>query len=185
VRVKQLWEVVKAAARQFVKDNLWVQAAALSYYTIFAPPAILLIILRSTLLVYEQRLVESTLFGLIRETVGKEIDVMGEYLSSVVPKISYLLLQFFSFVVPIVLITLLFAAIFRFLPDAQLAWSEVWAGALLTTLLFSIGRYLIDFYIDTISADSLYQAAGSVMIIMLWSFYASIIFLFGAAFTHH
>ncbi len=273
MKVKQVWKVTKAAAVQFGKDNLWVNAAALSYYTIFALPPMLMIILRSTSLVYEREIVESTLFGVIRETIGQEsarqlsqtldqigifegpwwtiivgvagllftsttvfvtiqsslnkifrikpaprsgllrflrdrllsltfllalgfvllvslilntlINIMGGYLASLIPKLSYILLQILSFALPLVLITLLFAAIFRFLPDARLSWKEVATGALLTTILFSIGRYAIGFYISSTGAGNLYQAARSVMVIMLWGFYASIIFLFGAAFTHH
>ena len=79
--------------------------------------------------------------------------------------------------------TLLFAMLFRYLPDEQLEWKFTWSGALTTAILFGVGQYLIGFLIGRSQVASLYDAAGSVMVIMLWVYYASAVFLFGASFT--
>ncbi len=82
------------------------------------------------------------------------------------------------------IITVLFAMIFKFLPDANLKWRDTWKGAIFTALLFSVGKDLIGFYIGNSQTANLYEAAGSVMVIMVWVFFASTIFLFGAVFTY-
>ncbi|MGC1481456.1 MAG: YihY/virulence factor BrkB family protein [Chthoniobacterales bacterium] len=80
-------------------------------------------------------------------------------------------------------ITLLFALIFKFLPDAKVAWHDVWIGALITALLFSIGKYLLGIYIGAGSVGSSYGAAGSLIVLLVWVYYSAQIVLFGAEFT--
>ncbi len=80
-------------------------------------------------------------------------------------------------------ITLLFAMIFRFLPDAQVAWRDVWLGALLTSVLFTIGKFLLGLYLGQSGVTSAFGAAGSLVLILLWVYYSSQILLFGAEFT--
>src|SRR5581483_3089324 len=80
-------------------------------------------------------------------------------------------------------ITLLFAAMFKFLPDARIEWRQVWIGALITGVLFTVGKTLIGIYLGHSAATSAYGAAGSLMLIVLWLYYASLIFLLGAEFT--
>lgn len=82
-----------------------------------------------------------------------------------------------------VAISLLFCAIFKILPDVVLKWREVVVGALVTATLFSIGRYGIAVYLAYTATASTYGAAGSVVLILLWVYYSSMILLFGAAFT--
>ena len=79
--------------------------------------------------------------------------------------------------------TLLFAIFLRYLPDVRLQWKDIWLGALLTTGLFVAGKNLIGFVIGKSSAAGLYEAAGSVLVLMLWVYYGSAIFLFGASFA--
>ena len=81
------------------------------------------------------------------------------------------------------LITLLFALIFKVLPDRAIAWKDVWIGAAFTSLLFTGGKYLIGLYLGQGSVTSAYGAAGSLVVILLWVYYASQILLFGAQFT--
>jgi len=78
---------------------------------------------------------------------------------------------------------ILFTLFFRYLPDIRLAWKDIWFGALLTAGLFTGGKYLIGAVIGSSTAADLYEAAGSVLVLMLWIYYASAIFLFGATFT--
>ena len=83
----------------------------------------------------------------------------------------------------LLVITLLFAAMFRVLPDVRLRWREVLPGALLTALLFMLGRFLIALYLSQTATASTYGAAGSLVLLLLWVYYSSLILLFGAAFT--
>ena len=88
-----------------------------------------------------------------------------------------------DWVVSLVVITLLFGAIFRVLPDVVLSWRDVWLGALVTALLFVAGRSLIALYLSTTATASSYGAAGSLVLLLMWVNYSSLILLFGAAFT--
>ncbi len=270
-KLRSLGKVLVKSVKQFFADNLWTQAAALSYYTIFSLPPMLLIILQTTSLVLEGDIVHSSLFGIFRETFGREsanelvetvqnyglfegswwsialgvigllitsttvfvtiqqtlnlifrvkpkperawwlmlrsrllsfayllglgfillvslllntiLDAAGRQLSAYMPEVSYVLVSFLSIVIPILVVVGLFAAIFRWLPDVELDWNEIWVGSLLTGLLFTIGKYAISFYIQQSRAPNMYEAASSIMVILLWVFYASLIFMFGAVFT--
>lgn len=80
-------------------------------------------------------------------------------------------------------ITLLFALIYKVLPDATVSWSDVWIGAAMTALLFTIGKGLIGLYLGSSSVASAYGAAGSFVVLLLWIYYSAQILLFGAEFT--
>lgn len=80
-------------------------------------------------------------------------------------------------------VTLIFAMIFKVLPDAQIRWKDVWIGAIITAVLFSFGKYLIGFYLGNSSFNSAYGAAGSLVIVLVWVYYSTIIVLLGAEFT--
>jgi membrane protein len=88
-----------------------------------------------------------------------------------------------NLVVSLAIITLIFALLFKILPDAKIQWRDVWVGAFITTILFTLGKYLIGFYLGSSSINSAYGAAGSVVIILIWVYYSTLIFLFGAEFT--
>ena len=88
-----------------------------------------------------------------------------------------------DWVVSLVVITLLFGTIFRVLPDVVLRWRDVVLGAFVTALLFAFGRALIAIYLSTTATASTYGAAGSLVLLLLWVNYSSLILLFGAAFT--
>ncbi len=91
--------------------------------------------------------------------------------------------QIIDFVVSFGIITLLFAAIYKVLPDADIAWSDVWIGAAITSLLFVIGKILIGLYLGHSSVASSYGAAGSLVVLLLWIYYSAQILFFGAEFT--
>jgi membrane protein len=82
-----------------------------------------------------------------------------------------------------VVITLLFAMIFKVLPDAQVKWRDVWPGAIFTTALFILGKLLLGLYLGRAATASAYGAAGSLIIVLLWVYYSSVILFFGAEFT--
>ena len=81
------------------------------------------------------------------------------------------------------MIILLFAMIFRFLPDAKISWRDVWMGSSLTALLFVIGKFLLGLYLGSGAAGSAYGAASSLITLLLWIYYSAQILLFGAEFT--
>ncbi|MFL5472851.1 MAG: YihY/virulence factor BrkB family protein, partial [Gemmatimonadales bacterium] len=86
-------------------------------------------------------------------------------------------------IVSLTVITLLFALIYKVLPDVKLSWRDVWVGGLVTAGLFSIGRLVIGLYLGTASVASTYGAAGSVIVILVWVYYSAQIILLGAEFT--
>ena len=86
-------------------------------------------------------------------------------------------------VISVVVITVLFAMIYRFLPDAKIAWKDVWFGAAVTAVLFTAGKFLIGLYLGKTGTASAYGAAGSLAVLLIWLYYSSQIFLFGAELT--
>jgi len=81
-------------------------------------------------------------------------------------------------------ITFLFALMYKLLPDVKIAWKDVWIGAVVTALLFTIGKFLIGFYLGRSGTSSVYGAAGTMVAILLWVYYAAQVFLLGAEFTY-
>jgi membrane protein len=104
------------------------------------------------------------------------------YAESWVP-IPPLLLSSIELVLSLVVITALFAVMFKVLPDVVVDWQDVWAGAAITAVLFIAGRYGIAFYLAYTAPASTYGAAGSLVLILLWVYYSSLILFFGAALT--
>jgi membrane protein len=93
------------------------------------------------------------------------------------------LLQAFNLVVSLGVMTFLFGLIYRLLPDVRLAWRDVWTGAFVTSLLFSIGKLLIGLYLGHSSVASSYGAAGSIVVLLVWVYYSAQVILLGAEFT--
>lgn len=267
------WKVLKNAISKFIEDDIFMQSAALSYYTIFSLPPLLLIVLSITKLFYKADGVKSELFTQIEVLVGNEgaqllmksieniqifeptfwatsmsiavliftsttgLVTMQNALNKIFkvkPKpensgllemvrdrfLSFALLVSFSFILLIslvldasitafesymedwiigsssaltflsstalsfIIITLELAMIFKFLPQVKLRWKDVWFGAILTSILLGLSKYLISFYIGKSNIAGLYDAAGSTMVIMVWIFYIFLIILFGAVFTY-
>lgn len=110
------------------------------------------------------------------------ITAVGDQLSVWLPGIGSLLPQI-NFLASLVILTVLFALLFKVLPDAQLTWKDVLLGAAVTTLLFMLGRYLISLYLTRGTSTSAYGAAGALVLILLFVYYSAQIFLFGAEFT--
>lgn len=94
-----------------------------------------------------------------------------------------LVLQALELLISLAVITGLFAMMFKVLPDAEVAWRDVWVGAMLTALLFTIGKLAIGLYLGKSDVGSAYGAAGSLVIILVWVYYSAQILLFGAEFT--
>jgi membrane protein len=96
---------------------------------------------------------------------------------------SEFILQVVNLVISLGVITVLFALIFKFLPDAQISWHDVWLGALVTAMLFSIGKTAIGIYLGNSAVASIFGAAGSLVLLLLWIYYSAQILFFGAEFT--
>jgi membrane protein len=110
------------------------------------------------------------------------LSALNGWLISQLP-FSEFVLQIINFIVSFGVVTLLFAVIYKVLPDAKISWRDVWVGAAVTALLFTVGKLLIGLYIGNSSTSSSYGAAGSFVVLLLWIYYSAMIFLFGAEFT--
>jgi membrane protein len=111
------------------------------------------------------------------------LTVLSEFLSRLwEPSLVYLA-QIFEFGLSTFVLGLLFVLIFRFMPDMKIRWKSVWLGGFMTSILFNLGKILISFYFGAANPDSVYGAAGSVVLILLWVSYSCLILFFGAAFT--
>jgi membrane protein len=94
-----------------------------------------------------------------------------------------LVLQSINFLTSVLVITLLFAAIYRFLPSQRFPWRDLWVGSFGTSMAFVIGKFLVGFYLGRASVGSAYGAAGSLIVLLVWIYYAAQIFFIGAEFT--
>jgi membrane protein len=108
---------------------------------------------------------------------------VGQIVGNVFPAVEPLL-HLGSTLVTLIVASLLFAMIFKLLPDTPVAWRDVWVGALLTAALFTIGKTLIALYLGKSGLASAYGAAGSLVVLIVWTYYSAQILLFGAELTH-
>ncbi len=121
---------------------------------------------------------------LVSLAVSAALSALGGMIARYLPSgFSAALLQAIEVVMSLAIISALFAAIFKVLPDVRIEWRQVWAGALITALLFTAGKFLIGIYLGKSGAASAYGAAGSLVLIVLWIYYSSMILLVGAEFT--
>ncbi len=119
---------------------------------------------------------------LVSLVITAGISATEEMLASVLP-FHELILQIINLVLSIAVITLFFALVFKFLPDAEIAWRDVWVGAFFTAVLFSLGKTLIGLYLGSSAIASSYGAAGSLVLLLVWIYYSAQILFFGAEFT--
>lgn len=119
---------------------------------------------------------------LLSLTAGTVISALSDFLETWLPVIGPLL-PHLEILVSFGLLVLLFALLFRILPDVDVAWGDVFLGATVTAVLFAIGEYLIGLYLSRSTVSSTYGAAGSLVIVLLWIYYSAQIILFGAEFT--
>lgn len=108
----------------------------------------------------------------------------GERLMIWLSGITTIMVSALNIAVSFAIITVIFALIFKVLPDVRIKWSDVWSGAVLTALLFTLGKYLIGLYIGLAGVGDTYGAAGAVVIILVWVHYSAVILIYGAHFTH-
>ena len=119
---------------------------------------------------------------LVSLILSSALAAFGKWFSGLLP-LPEALLHLFNFALSFVVVTGLFALIFKVLPDAKVAWRDVWVGALLTAALFTIGKYALGLYLGKSNVASAYGAAGSLVLILLLVYYSAQILLYGAEFT--
>ena len=109
--------------------------------------------------------------------------LLSGYLASYFPEATLIAVYIINYLLSFIVTAFLFSIIFKVLPDAKIRWRDVTVGAVVTTLLFMIGKFLIGFYLGKSNISSTYGTAGSIVIILLWIYYSAIILYYGAAFT--
>jgi membrane protein len=120
---------------------------------------------------------------LVSLAVNAALAALGGYFNNYLPAEEWVL-QLVNFLISFFVITVLFALIYKVLPDIYIAWSDVALGAAITSLLFTIGKLLLGLYIGKASFMSTYGAAGSLVVLLFWVYYSAQIFFFGAEFTY-
>lgn len=120
---------------------------------------------------------------LVSLVVNGMIEILNKNLAKLFPEVTVVLIYVLNLAITFVVITTLFAIIFRVLPDARIRWKDVIVGSITTALLFMLGKFGIGFYLGASKISSTYGAAGSIVIILLWVYYSAAILYFGAEFT--
>ncbi|MTG97455.1 YihY/virulence factor BrkB family protein [Myroides albus] len=268
---KRVIELLKISVFDFLDDNAMKFSAALSYYTIFALPPLIILIITASGLVFEQKEVADFFYSQLNDLVGENTSievrkamekvtvsrsgtlptiigvgmllfsasgVFAEIQSSInyiwglaakpnksivrfvknrllsfamIASVGFLLLvslmvnsfvgilydyiaswfdeglvdivYFINNIVIFIVITFLFALIFKTLPNGKIGWKETFVGSAFTAVLFMIGKFGIGFYLSTTATSSLYGAAGSIIVMLIWVYYSAMILYFGAEFT--
>ena len=271
-QLSDILSLLKATATEFSNNNAFRHAAALSYYTIFSLPPLLLIVITTASAIYGGEALTGQIYGQIKGLVGPEaaqflqesiakftlqqkgglatavglgtlifaattffvtlqdsindiwnlkvkttgigigqylrhrvlsfglilsvallllisfvvsatLSVFTGYLQRLLPDIGLIAIRLVDVSLSLIVTTLLFGMIYRFLPDAIIRWRDVGIGAFITALLFILGKYLISFYISKSDPGSAFGAAGSAIVLLVWIYYSSLIIFFGAEFT--
>jgi membrane protein len=121
---------------------------------------------------------------LVSFLVTAAINALNDYISNVLPDFLVYVAYTLDFVLFIIIISVLFALMFKYLPDVKVKWKTVWIGAVITSLLFVIGKSLLGLYFGQVDPGSTYGAAGIIVLVLLWVSYSSMILFFGAEFTY-
>jgi membrane protein len=120
---------------------------------------------------------------LVSLVVSAALASIGKFFSGVLPLPEFAL-SAINLLVSLVGVAVLFALIFKYVPRATVGWKNIWVGAFATACFFTLGKYLIGLYLGKAAVGSAYGAAGSLVVVIVWVYYSSMIFLFGAEFTH-
>jgi membrane protein len=119
---------------------------------------------------------------LVSLVISAVLSAIGHWMAQALPGPAWLI-QVMHIVVSFVITALLFAMIFKVLPDVEIRWKDVWIGAIVTTVLFSIGKFAIGLYLGHSAVASSFGAAGSFVVLLIWVYYSAQILFFGAEFT--
>lgn len=138
-------------------------------------------LIRKRLLSFSMVLVIGFLL-LVSLLISAVLSGLSHYLSDLIPGFDFLW-QLLNLVVSFGIITVLFAFIYKYLPDVDIQWRDVWTGAAITALLFTLGKWVLGIYLGQGSFGSTYGAAGSLVVLLAWVYYSAQILFFGAEFT--
>lgn len=116
--------------------------------------------------------------------ISTMLTAFGDWLTSYFNESLLIVLQVVNYILSLTIIAFLFALMFKFFPDAKIKWRHIWIGSIVTALLFEIGKFGLGLYFANANPGTGYGAAGSIILIMLWVSYSSMIVLYGAEFTH-
>lgn len=119
---------------------------------------------------------------LVSLVLSAALSALQDYFTNRMPTLPWLW-QAGNIVISLVVVALLFAMIYKYLPDVQLGWRDVWIGAVVTSVLFNGGKYLIGLYLGHAAIGSAFGAAGSFAVLLVWIYYSALICFFGAEFT--
>ena len=119
---------------------------------------------------------------LVSLIVSAILSALSAYSSRFLPLPGWTM-QVLDWSITLLVVTLLFAAVFRILPDAHVAWRDVWVGAVITALLFTLGKWGIGLYLGNAAISSSYGAAGTLVVLLVWTYYSAQILLFGGELT--
>ena len=125
------------------------------------------------------------LLMLVSFVVSALLTLFTDYLQSIFPAVAVIFIHVLNLVLSFGIITVMFALIYKFLPDAIIRWKDVWIGAIITAVLFIAGKFLIGFYLRTVDVGSAYGAAGSLIVLLVWIYYSSLILFFGSEITQN
>jgi membrane protein len=120
---------------------------------------------------------------LISLLISSIIELLSTKLSLYFPHITLIVFYIINLLLTISISTLIFGTIFKVLPDAKIQWKDILAGSLVTAVLFLIGKFAISFYITNTNLGSAFGAAGSLVVVLVWAYYSSVILFLGAEFT--
>lgn len=120
---------------------------------------------------------------LVSLAISAVIDAFSNRLAAAYPDVAVVIFYIINILLTFIITTIIFAVIFKVLPDADIKWRDVRAGAVATAILFMLGKFAISFYIGKSNIGSTYGTAGSLVVLLVWVYYSSIILYFGAEFT--
>ncbi len=115
--------------------------------------------------------------------VTSVIDVFSTRLAAAYPDVTVVIFYIINQVVTLAVVSTIFGVVFKVLPDAKIKWRDVISGSIVTALLFMLGKFLISLYINKTGVASTYGAAGSLVVLLVWTYYSALILYFGAEFT--
>jgi len=120
---------------------------------------------------------------MITMVLSSLISLLNNWITTYFGLETYMLVELVNYLIGFIVIMILFALMFKVLPDVQISWRPVWRGAFLTTILFTLGKFLLSLYFGTAKPTSAFGAAGTVILIMMWINYSCMLVFFGAEFT--
>lgn len=120
---------------------------------------------------------------MITMVLSSMISLLNEFITSQLGMKTYVLMEVVNFGLGFILTTMVFAFLFKVLPDVEIEWKAIWSGALLTSVLFTLGKFVLSLYFSELKPTSAYGQAGTIILIMMWINYTCILIFFGAEFT--